>query len=261
MTIDDLPLSPSAFLDGGTLISLFYFWEACEQAQVELDAVKGWKELKHALKAAGLDENLLKPTADINRGILTFHALTGSSNPKDCFSSRACWAEMHQALLEANALEKLVRGRVPRSLREQRPQLLYRSVLEEADYNKLKDQVQAFRVTMSANYIDIQDAEDPALNLGIDSAEIWEIAQEVWSLVLVDVPHAYIVASAIGVQADEFRSPSDVLRNALELLRDASTDKDGAATPVMQRLGLQSGMKVPRPVTPRKQGGSTGEAS
>ena len=251
MTIDGSPEPPSAFLDSGTLISLFYFWEACRQAQIDLSAITGWKDLNTALKAAGSDERLLKQTGDINRGILTFHALTDSSNSRACFSSRACWAEMHQALLEANGLEQLVLRRVPRSLREQRPQLLYQAVLEEADYDELKDDITAFRESMAANSIDVIDVEDPSRNLGIDAAEIWETAQEVFSLVLMDVPDAYVVAAAIRVQADEFRSPSDVVRNALTLLRDPDTDHDGTAESIKQRLGLKPEMLVPRPVPPR----------
>ena len=51
------------FLDSGTLISLFYFWEACEQAQTEPGAITGSQDLMQALKAAGLDESLRKQTS------------------------------------------------------------------------------------------------------------------------------------------------------------------------------------------------------
>ena len=250
MTLNGPPVPPSVFLDSSTLISLFYFWEACEQAQTEPGAITGSQDLMQALKSAGLDESLRKQTSDINRGIRTFRALTGPSNSRDCFSSRACWAEMHQALLQANGLEELVRRRVPRSFRVQRPQLLYRAVLGEADYDALKGETAAFRKSMTANGIDVIDAEDPARNMGIDSASIWEMAQEVWSLVLMDVPDAYVVAAAIAVQADEFRSANEAVRNALELLRDLDTGHDEAAESMRQRLGLTPKMTVPRPVTP-----------
>ena len=250
IAIDGPTEPPSVFLDSGTLISLFYFWDACKQAQTEPGAITGPKGLMQALKAAGLDESLLKLTGDISRGVRAFRALTGSSNSRVCFSSRVCWAEMHHTFLQAKCLEELVRRGVPRSFREQRPQLLCQAVLVEADYDALRDDVAAFRASMAASGIDVVDAEDLALNLGIDSAAIWEMAQEVWSLVLMDVPDAYVVAAAIAVQADEFRSANEAVRNALELLRDLGTGQDDAAESMRQRLGLTPEMTVPRPVPP-----------
>ena len=158
---------------------------------------------------------------------------------------------MHQALLQANGLEELVRRRVPRSFRVQTPAIALPGRSGGGRLRRVEGMTTAaFRKSMTANGIDVIDAEDTELNLGIDSAAIWEVAQEVWSLVLMDVPDAYVVAAAIAVQADEFRSANEAVRNALELLRDLGTGQDDAAESMRQRLGLTPEMTVPRPVLP-----------
>ena len=67
----------------------------------------------------------------------------------------------------------------------------------------------------------------------------------------MNVPDAYVVAAAIAVQADEFRSANKDVRNALELLHNLVSGTSEAAGSVRQQLGLTTEMTVPRPVTPR----------
>ncbi len=253
MTNDAPPqtlVQPGVFLDGGVLISLFQFWDACRAADAadRLDEISGWMDLKAELDAAGVFTEGIKNTDAINRGINSFTRLTAASSWCLYYSSHICWSDVHHTLLEARGLEGLVRNRVPQSLRVKRPQMLYRVALQESDYDDLRYQMKQFRDSMELDYgIDVVDVEDPSRRLDITPSEIWDGARKVWSRVLMDVLDAYLCAAATLIGADIFISGDEDLRAALEMLSDESRDW----TALREALGMASDAAFPKPQTPR----------
>lgn len=245
----DSLVQPSVFLDAGVLLSLFQFWDACKSAGAEdrLHEVATWKNLKAALELAGVDTDGMKPTPDINRGMKAFRSLNDSLSGYHYFSSRVCWSELHHTLLEARAVEVLAGQGVPNSLRIKRPLMMYRVALQESDYDELRDQLSAFRDSLSLDYgIDVVDVEDPSRGLNVTPGHIWAGAQEVWSQVLMDVFDAYVCAAALLVEADRLFSDDPVRRDALELLNDPGRDW----TDLREALGVAPNAVFPKPYTP-----------
>jgi len=240
---------PSVFLDAGVLLSLFQFWDACKSVDADhrLHEISKWQDLEKALKSAHVDTGGLKQIDTISRGMTSFRRLTNSVEDYRHVSSRVCWAQVHHTLLEARGLEGLVHQRVPQSLRERRPQLLYRIALQESDYDELRDQIKEFRDSMKLDYgLDVLDVEDASSGLAITSGDIWNDAREIWSYVLMGVLEAYVCAAAARVGADVLVSDDPVVRDALGILNDP--DRDWTA--LREALGTAPDAAFPRPLTP-----------
>ena len=89
--------------------------------------------------------------------------------------------------------------RVPRSVRVKRPQRLFRAALEEADYGRLRGDISRFREELRTEYgLDIVTVEDQSAGFGLDTRNIWQIAEAVWSHVLIESLDGYLYAAAIG---------------------------------------------------------------
>lgn len=240
---------PGVFLDSSVLISLFQFWEACQAADAadRLHKISRWLDLEASLQAAGVITDGVKPSEAISRGIASFQRLTAASSACLFYSSHTCWSRVHHTLLESRGLEGLVRNGVPQSLRDKRPQMLYRVALKDSDYDELRHQMNQFRDSMTLDYgIDVIDVEDPSRRLNLIPGEIWDCAQEVWSRVLMDVHDAYVYAAAILVGVDIFVSSDEILRLALKVFNDESKDW----TVLREALGMAPDAVFPKPQTP-----------
>ncbi len=253
MTVADKG-QPIVFLDSSALTFLFHFWEACAgvNADDQLDENSNWENLSTTLQSAGVDTSGLTQSNSINGGMLAFEVLHNHKCSHQFLTSLSCRAQMHHTLLEARGMEELVRRRVPRNLRMERSQMLYQAVLKQEDYDELRNQTEAFRNTLNDDYgIEVLDLDDPTRGLGITHIDIWTVAQELWSHVLLDMTDGYAYAAAICVKADVFLSSDSDLRKALKHLSDPGSDWATTATALKQSIGLSPDASLPRPHTPR----------
>ncbi|MDE0670135.1 MAG: hypothetical protein OXH72_00110 [Caldilineaceae bacterium] len=245
---------PSAFLDSNILVMLFQFWDTCTCANIRLDDVCDWKDLKDALKSAGAATDALN--ADdakfVKSGMKSFQILHGASNSGYLFrSSRVCWSEVHHVFLEARGLERLIRLGVPHSLRVKRPQVLYRGSLQEVDYEQLDKDLETFRDELKMEYgIDVIDVEDLSAGLGVVPDSIWDIAKVVWSHVLIEVIDAYVYSASIRIEADVFVTSDGSLTDALKQLRNPDSDWIALVTSLRKELGVEPDIELPLPLSP-----------
>ena len=247
---------PSAFLDSTILVSLFVFWDACQQAQAPLGQFARMDSLYKALKSKGVATDALKETdgESVKRGMGSFRRLVSSANDYIYVSSRVCWSEAHHVLLEAMGLERLVRARVPYGLRRKRPQVLYRTFLEEADHADLERKLDSFRETLKLDHgLDIINVEDPAAGLAVAPRVIWDGAQAIWSRVLMEVLDAYVCSAAIRARADVFMSADAPLREVFKRLRAPGNDWKKTAESLMEVFEVESKPEFPRPLLPAGQ--------
>lgn len=243
-----------AFLDSSALTYLFHFWEACNEANAgdQLAENSKWENLSATLQSAGVDTSGLTPSSSINGGMHTFNVLHDHRDSHQFLTSLSCRAQMHHTLLEARGMEELVRRRVPRNLRMERSQMLYQAVLKQEDYDELRNQTEAFRESLNDDYgIEVLDLDDPTRGLGITHIDIWTVAQELWSHVLLDMTDGYAYAAAICVKADVFLSSDSDLRKALKHLSDPGSEWATTASALKQSIGLSPDATLPRPHTPR----------
>ena len=257
MTSDGAPsatVQPSAFLDSNVLVRLFLYWDACEQANIRLDAVPDWATLKAELASAGVNTDILnKDDAElVDLGRKVFECLSASSGSYRYLASQVCWAEMHHVLLEARGLERLVRQGIPYSLRVKRPEALYRVSLQEPDYLRLEAQIDTFRISLNDDYgLDVFDVDGYRRRpMALHQSDIWASAQAIWSRVLMAVIDAYLCSAAIRARADAFVSADTNLRNALQQLRDPNGDWSAAAQSLCQALGIGAAEELPQPINP-----------
>ena len=249
----DADIQPSAFLDSSVLISLFQFWDACRHGTIPLDQTMSRERLLEALSSAGVATDALTASdaEDVMRGGRSFQCLNTAGTSHHYFSSQVCWAEMHHVLLESRGLERLVRQGVPYSLRTKRPQIVYRSSLQESDFVELESQMEEFRETLRMDYpIDIVDVENPAAGYGIAHSDIWEDARAIWSHVLMGVTDAYVCAAAIRVRADIFISSDGPLRGVIKQLRNPDSEQTSAVASLRQALGMETLADFPEALSP-----------
>ena len=245
-------VQPSAFLDSNVLVRLFLFWDACRAASLELDMVSGWADLKAALERGGVDADALNRDDGgfVRQGMTSFQRLS-AAGPYHLFTSRACWSEAHHVLLEAKGLEQLVRQGVPFSLRVKRPQVLYRSALQQGDYGRLEEDIDEFRESLRFDHhLDVIDVEDLSSGFEVPAASIWEAASAVWSHVLMEVFDAYIYAAAVRIAADLFITADGSLQDALRHLSDPQGDWVALTGSLKSALGLDQSAPLPRPLAP-----------
>ena len=253
----DAAIQRSAFLDSSILVNLFLFWDACEQAQVQLDQFAGLGSLEamdslhNALQSQGVAIDALHAidSASAKSGMQAFSKLYSSAGDYLYISSRACWSETHHALLEGQGLEHLVRARVPFSLRRKRPQALHRTFLEETDYEHLERRLDSFCETLQLDYgLDVIEVEDRAAGQKVEPGLIWDGAKSVWSHMLMDVFDAYVCAAAMLARADVFVSADSHLRQVFERLRTPGDDWQGTADSLRGVFGLASNTEFPLPL-------------
>lgn len=245
-------IPPSVFLDSSVLVSLFQFWEACTGAGADLDEVPDWRHLAEALRSAGVATSPLdSPDPGIHRGLNSFRRLKASVPNYLYFSSKVCWSQAHNVLLEARGIENLILQGVPHSLRMKRPQALYRLSLQEPDYIELESQLDEFRDTLRLDFdIDIIDVEDRAAGPIITPDHIWDGAKVIWSRILMEVFDAYICAAAILVEVDFFISKDSSIRELFDLLQNPDEDWAATALSLTQALGVRSA-NLPKSLTPQ----------
>lgn len=250
----------TAFLDTNVLVRLFHFWDACRDATIRLDAVQGWSDLKKALVAAGVKTSTLnRETSDpIVLGIDPFQNLHRSASSYQYLSSHVAWAELQHVLLAEHSMEQMILRGVPRSVRVKRPQMLFRAVLEQDDYSKLNDHVDAFRSELREDYgLDVITVENQSS--GFDPRDIWEGAQAVWSHVLIETFDAYLYAAAIAGGANIFVSSDESLRSALHKLWQPQSDWVDLVESLKQVLRevwrldheTDAPVELPRPIRPQ----------
>ncbi|MDE0234789.1 MAG: hypothetical protein OXM62_07255 [bacterium] len=247
------PFQPTAFLDTNVLVRLFQFWDACQTAQIRLDAISDWENLKAALAAASVATGALNGIdADyVKLGMKAFQHLQTSAGDYRYVSSRVCRSEMHHVLLEGRGLEHLKLQGVPHSLRVKRPQVLYRVALNEQDYMHLDTQLETFRTALSLDYsLEVTDVEDSSVDFGVSPDGIWDDAQAIWSHILMEVMDAYLCAAAIRIKADVFITADTSLRDALNRIRDPDSDWATLAASLKRALSMKPTEELPLPLRP-----------
>lgn len=211
----------AAFLDTNGLVALFSFWDAGRDAMVRLDAISDWAGLKSALEIAGVSSGTLNSenSEQIKTGMRLFGNLFRNVATYQYLTSHVAWSELHHVLLADLSMERMMLRRVPRSVRVKRPQMLFRAALQEADYQKLRADLAAFREAMKEEYgLNLITVEDRTVGVGPDPREIWQIAEEVWSHVLIETVDAYLYAAAIGGGASVFVTSDGSFRSAVNNL-------------------------------------------
>jgi len=148
-------------------------------------------------------------------------------------------------------LEQLIRQGVPYGLRVKRPQVLFRVALEENDYVQLGADLEDFREMLKLDYgLDMIDVEDSSAGFGITPDSVWDVAQAVWSRLLMEVIDAYLFAAAISIKADFFITGDGSLRDALRRLSDPQGAWEPMAVSLKKAIGMDPGALLPCPLTP-----------
>ncbi len=239
----------TAFMDTNALLRMFSFWEACECTGTTMVDVKDWKELKASLKGQSIpiaDQFNERDFRDIQNGLKCFEALNKAKQSYGFFSCEVCRAEMHRVILSAHAHEGLYRHRVPLSLQQARPLILYRRVLGDADYQRIDQQIEQFFETLRFTYnIDIKNVEDETHGDYISAEKIFSIARVVWSHILTETMDAYIYAAAIACQADYFLTADDALRETANKFSNPDSEWKEVVEALRQKLGRPETSKFP----------------
>ena len=244
-------VGPAAFLDTNVLVSLFFFWDACCRAGVGLHEIRVWSDLKSALanRTEAAQHLSGDDAADVKNGIRSFEHLHHGADRYHYFSSQVCWSELHHTLLELHGLECLVRQGIPFSLRQRRPQVLYRRALLQDDYERIDAEIEAFRDSLKLDYlIDVVTVEDPSARTTVSPVSIWNAAEKVWSHVLMEVIDAYIYAAAIAVKADVFVTADNSLHEAIGHLSQPQDEWVPLVASLKEAVGLDMDAALPRPI-------------
>ena len=239
----------TAFMDTNALLRMFIFWEACELAGTTMVDVEDWSKLQTALKGQDIpimDQFNSGNFGPIQNGLQCFNTLYKAQPNYEFFSCQVCRAEMHRVILSAHAHEGLRRHRVPLSLQQRRPLILHRRVLDDADYERIDQQIDHFFDTLRFTYnIDIKNVEDETHGDYISAEGIFSIAQIVWSHILTETMDAYIYAAAIACQADYFLTSDDALRETANKFSNPDNDWKDVAEALRQKLGRSETSKFP----------------
>ena len=249
-----VPTDRSVFIDTNALVRLFTFWEGCHEAAVRLDDVPDWKTLKSALQSSGSLAALIggREVDDLKTGLRFFVHLRAAKGECRYFSSIACRSEFHHVLLEWLAIERLAKGRVPRSLRAKRPQMLQRIALHDSDYIGISECLDQFFDELHRDYdIDITIVEEQLTGEAVRLDDIWRTAREVWSRVLMDVIDGYIYAVAVEIEADVFVTTDTSLREALKRLHEPGRAWADLVESLNSALARSPQAGFPKPQAPR----------
>ena len=238
-----------AFMDTNALLRMFCFWETCELAGTGMSGVQQWEELKTSLVQQNMEVVGKFNERDfryIQNGLKCFQALHEAVPNYEFRSCQVCRAEMHRIILSSHAREGLDRQRVPLSLQQNRPLILYRTVLDESDYQRIEEQIERFFETLRFTYgIDIKDVEDESHGDHVSVDDILSIAQAVWSRILTETMDAYIYAAAIACGADYFLTSDDALRETANRFSSPDSDWEEVVEALRQKLGWARSSKFP----------------
>jgi len=240
--------SKSAFLDTNSLVPLFVYWQICKDHGIALDSVSDLQSLKSKL---GRKVRLIReiPSDDyepIRVGMKCYHNLRNAYERYLFYTSALCETELHHTLLTSIANERLVRRRVPHSLRIKRPQVIYRRALETSDYSSLAVALNEFFDSLRYDYsISIKKVEDPAEGPIVSFDTILDAAKQIWSRVLIEVMDAYVYASAVMIDADIFITSDEPLKDALNRLNQPSSVWQSAARSLKIALGKNPADPLP----------------
>ena len=245
-------MKKTAFLDTNALIRLFGFWEACEVAKVSMDSVMDWKDLRRKLKGnripivGAFEEG---DFGEVRDGLVCFKSLYQARGTYDYFTCQVSHSEMHRTILSSRAAEKLRLRRVPWSLRNKRPLIVHRTVLKNADYKVIDDQLNEFFECLSLDHgIKIPNLEESGS--GVTAATILVTAKAIWSRILIETMDAYIYAAAVECEADFFLSGDSALRQAAIELNNRSGEWAYAERALRKALGKPTNFRFPKGVRP-----------
>ncbi len=213
--------------------------------------ISDWGELKTSLKQKGM--NLVESFDKrefryIQNGLKCFNALHRAKRERDYefFSSQVCRAEMHRVILEAHAHNELHRIRIPLSLQENRPLILFRRVLDDSDYGRIDQQIEDFFNALRFDFgIDIKNVEDESHGNPTSIEAVFLIARAIWSRVLTQTMDAYIYAAAVACQADYFLTSDEALRETANRFSNPNDNWKQVAVSLRKELGLPKNQKLP----------------
>lgn len=240
----------TAFLDTNALIKLFGFGEACEVAKVSMNSVSDWKDLRSKLKGnrvpivGAFEEG---DFGEVRDGLACFQSLFRARGTYDYFTCQVSSSEMHRTILSFRAIEKMSRRRVPRSLRNKRPLIVHRTVLQNSDYREIDDQLNEFFECLSLDHgIKIPNLEES--NTGATATTIIVTARAIWSRVLIETMDAYIYGAAVECEADFFLTGDFALRQAATRLSNPSGEWTHTASALRKALGKPMNYRFPQGV-------------
>ena len=240
-------------MDTNALVDIFELWEACNAAEVKLDDVGTWGELKAALEQKDELASRIsrEETGRLPSSIGFFKNLKDNSGTHLYYSSIVCRSEMHHVLLESTAFEHLVIHHIPHRLRIKRPQVLFRRALQASDYRNIQDNLNDFFDGLKIDYgIDIVDVERTSSTTSITFESIMRNAQELWSRILIEVMDSYIYAAAIEIKSDAFITSDGPLFDTLDNLNNPNSEWVSISESLKGALAIPEGASLPRPMKP-----------
>ena len=244
----------TAFLDTNALVLLFGFWEACKIADVAMDSVASWQDLRTELEAKGMSSVDSFKSDDfkiISDGLRCFENLSDVKGSFDYFSCQVSCSELHHVILASEADESLIRRRVPWSVRKKRPLVVFRTALENSDYDRIERQLDNFFDTLlHEQRINIRILEESGY--GPTVASILQTAKAIWSRLLIETMDAYIYAAAIECEADYFLTADSALIQATNSLNNPSAEWQHVEQALRDALGKPSAFKFPKGVRPSR---------
>ena len=110
-------------------------------------------------------------------------------------------------------------------------------------------EIDGFRDSLKLNYlIDIVSVEDSSAGTTVPVDSIWNVAEKVWSHVLMEVIDAYIYAAAIAVKADVFVTADNSLHEAIRHLSQPQDEWVPLVASLKEAVGLDMDAALPRPI-------------
>lgn len=196
------------FLDSNAIIKLYLFLEMAERRRLNpLKCTKQQLRYRRSIAKYIIVESI------INKGRKVFEYLIGKRNSSDFYTSLFCDFETLHGFLESKANEKLLKLNIPFRFRK-KSGLIYFYSLNGNDYVKISDLIYDLKNKL-ARYVEIKELEKET---EYSFSEIIEIAKEIISKVFLDVPDAFIYASAIRTEADEIITTDEHFSTALNTL-------------------------------------------
>ena len=244
-----------AHLDTNALVGLFTFWEACDMADLPMESVKGWEDLRDRLVAPAYLDSAVFTSDDfghIQSGLRCYRKMEAAKDDYDYLCCLVSRSELHHTILSAYASEELRRNRVPWTLAQKRPLRVYRQVLSDDDYSRIGSQIDTFFEVMSYDHgMDIKSVEEEAHDYYIEPERVWATAEKVWSLILMETMDAYVLAAAIESQSDCLITSDRMLQQTASNLRSAQGEWLSTSQDLRGALGKGTDFAFPAGVSPR----------
>ena len=218
-----------------------------------MSSVNSWQDLRNAMEDQGvaiIEKFTKRDFEDVANGLSSFTNLNQAKGFCDYFSCQVSRSEMHNVILTAKAEDGMIRQRVSKSLRNKRPLLLYRAVLDNTDYEQIQEQLKNFFDTLYEDHgINIQFLEKRRHGPTVTS--ILDTAEAIWAHLLTETMDAYIYAAALESRADYFVTADSALRQAANNLRSSSGEWAEVAQALRQALGNPEDFTFPEGVSLR----------